>query len=122
MNESEMRNGRRRPDGVGQGCDGTLRARLLGEPQEAVQDQDRADDERIEHLADGGRDHRRGDEQPDERIAELAERDPKGSHVLAARDDVGPGLGQPPAGLGLREPARPVGDQPLDDAGRLQRV
>jgi hypothetical protein len=62
-----------------------LGAILVDEAQPHAQDDDRGDDGPVGRVASGGRDACRGQQQDQQRVAELAAKDPKGSHLVGGQ-------------------------------------
>ena len=92
-----------------QGEHGALGPQLLREAEGSVEDDDQPDRRRLDRLADRGRDERRCDEQPDERLDQLAGGDAPVGRAAGAVELVRPVPLESGSGLGRGEAERQVG-------------
>jgi hypothetical protein len=98
---------------------------LLGKSEQRVQDHDRSDRRRLDSLPDQERDRRGGDQQADERICELANRDRRVRRSPRPLEPVGPEPGKPRLGLLLPQAAPGIAAEfpgNVLDRGRVWRL
>ena len=103
--------GRHRPEGR----EGPLGAVFLEKADDSVDQDDRHDRCRIGPVADGPRDDRRRDQDPNQQFAELGQEGPPPGHRSRFFQLVGAVLHQPPCRLPGCEPPLGVGRQSADN-------
>jgi len=103
--------GRRQP---GKGRDGPLGTVLLEEPDQRVQHHDREDRRAVDRLAEGRRDDRGADQDPDDEAAELSRQNGERGRRRALAELVDAVVREPECGLVRRQPAVRVGCKPGD--------
>ena len=98
--------------------DSTLRAQLLREAERGVEDDDEPDRRGFDRLADRGRDERRRDEQPHERLDQLASGNAPVGGAAGAVELVRPILLEAGRGLGGVEATRRIRAELESDTAR----